>query len=134
MLEGHRLFRTPVMARQAPAADLARQTGRDYTQAMAVALGFYLFGHLADLATTLGFLRFGMPEVNPLPATVLAHGGLPALIGLKLIGAVATTWVMWRLRRRAFTVVFASVLAVILIYVASINSLDVLQAVAQAAH
>lgn len=134
MLEGHRLLRTPVAVRQVPSADFARHSGRDYTQAMAVALGFYIFGHIADLATTLGFLRFGMLECNPLPAAVLQHGGLPALVALKVVGAVATTWVLWRLRSRAFTVVFACLLAVILIYVASINSLDVLEAVAQAAH
>lgn len=133
MLEGHRLFRAPAAVRQVADADFARPSVRDFSQAMAVALGFYLFGHLADLATTVGFLRFGMPECNPLPAAVLQHGGMPALIALKLVGALATAWVLWRVRQRAFTVVFTCLLAVILIYVASINSLDVLQAMAQAA-
>ena len=132
MLEGYRLYRTPGPAARAASADFARRSPKDYTQAMAVALGFYAFGHLADLAATLGFLRFGMPKCNAIPAAVLQHGGLPALIALKVIGALATGWVLWRLRNRAFTVVFACLAAVVLIYVASVNSLDVIDAVAQA--
>lgn len=128
-MEGYRVFRGPVAP--AGAVDLARRAPVDYSQAMFVALAFYVFGHAADLATTIGFLSFGRPECNYIPALVLEHGGLPALIVLKVVGAAATTWVLWRVRQRAFTVVFACLLAVILIFVASINSLDVLEALAQ---
>jgi hypothetical protein len=132
MLQGYRLYRVPGPAARTASADFARRSPQDNTQAMIVALGFYLFGHIADLATTLGFLRFGMPECNPLPALVLQHGGLPALVALKVIGAIATTWVLWRLRHRTLTVAFACIAAVLLIYVASVNSLDVLDALARA--
>jgi len=100
---------------------------KDYTQAMTVAIAFYLFGHVADLATTVSFLHLGQSECNFVPALVLQHGGLPALIALKVIGSVLTAWVLWRLRNRVFTVVFTCALAVLLIYIASINSLDVLE-------
>lgn len=114
-------------------ADFARRPARDYSQAMIVALGFYLFGHLADLLTTMGFLQGGLPEANPLPAKVLEYGGLASLVGLKVIGALVTAWIFWKLRARAFTVVFTCALAVLLIFVASINSLDVIEALAMGA-
>jgi len=111
---------------------LARRTAPDYSQAMAVALGFYLFGHLADLLTTLSFLSNGFSECNPLPALVLGTVGIPGLVLMKVAGAMATAWIFWRLRARLFTVVFTSALAVLLIFVASVNSLDVLDALAMA--
>ncbi len=113
-------------------ADFARRSSPDYSQAMAVALGFYLFGHLADLMTTLGFLHGGLPECNPLPALLLKTIGLPGLVVLKVVGAVATAWIFWRLRSRFFTVIFTSVLALFIIFVASINSLDAIDALAMA--
>jgi hypothetical protein len=130
-MEGYRLFAAPGAATRQRAADFARQARTDYSQAMVVALGFYLFGHLFDLATTLGFLRLGMPECNFIPGVVLESTGVAGLVALKLLGAIATAWVFWRLRRRLFTVVFACAMAVVLIFVASVNSLDVLQALAQ---
>jgi len=113
-------------------SQLAQRAAPDYSQAMAVALGFYLFGHLADLLTTLGFLSGGFPECNPVPALVLSSVGVPGLIAMKVVGALATAWVFWRLRARFFTVLFTSALAVLLIFVASVNSLDVLDALAMA--
>jgi hypothetical protein len=113
-------------------ADFARRSAPDYSQAMAVALGFYLFGHLADLLTTIGFLQGGLPECNPIPAMVLSTGGMVGLIALKVVGALATAWVFWRLRGRLFTVFFTSAMAILLIFVASINSLDALDALAMA--
>jgi hypothetical protein len=133
-MEGYRFFGPQAAAGRTATPGRARHAPRDYSQAMVVALGFYLFGHLADLATTLSFLRLGRPECNLLPALLLSHGGIPALIATKVLGALVTSWVFWRLRRRPFTVVFACLMALVLIYVASINSLDVLQALAQAAH
>jgi hypothetical protein len=103
-----------------------RQGRADYTQAMTVAIGFYLVGHLADLATTVAFVQLGRPECNYIPALVLQHGGLFGLIGLKLFGMAATGLVLWKLRSRLFTILFTSMLALFLIYVASVNSLDVL--------
>ena len=132
-MEGYRTFGAPVAATRSRGADFAQRLPRDYSQAMGVALGFYLFGHLADLLTTIGFLQLGQPEANLIPSLVLQHTGLPGLMALKIVGAVATAWVFWRLRTRFFTVIFACVMAVMLIFVASVNSLDVLQALAQAA-
>ncbi|NPV07829.1 MAG: hypothetical protein HPY83_07705 [Anaerolineae bacterium] len=125
-MEGYRISR-------AASADFARRSAPDYSQAMVVALGFYLFGHLADLLTTIGFLHGGMPECNPFPALILEAGGMPGLIALKVLGALATAWVFWRLRARLFTVFFTSALAVLLIFVASVNSLDVIEALAMGA-
>ena len=130
-MEGYHIFGASGIATRRQAADFAQRAPRDYSQAMIVALGLYLFGHLADLATTISFLQLGRPECNIIPATVLQSGGLQALIALKVLGALATAWVFWRLRGRWFTVIFTCVMAVLLIYVASINSLDVLEALAQ---
>ena len=93
---------------------------------------FYLFGHLADLMTTIGFLQGGLPECNPIPALVLETGGLVGLIALKVLGALATAWIFWRLRGRLFTVFFTSAMANLQIFVASINSLDAMDALAMA--
>ncbi|MGI6207988.1 MAG: DUF5658 family protein [Anaerolineae bacterium] len=124
-MEGYRISR-------AASVDFARRSAPDYSQAMAVALGFYLFGHLADLMTTIGFLQGGLPECNPIPALVLETGGLVGLIALKVLGALATAWIFWRLRGRLFTVFFTSAMAILLIFVASINSLDAMDALAMA--
>ncbi|MGQ9553642.1 MAG: hypothetical protein ACUVWR_05985 [Anaerolineae bacterium] len=132
-MEGYRIFRAPAVAIRSRGADFAQRLPKDYSQAMGVALGFYLFGHLADLLTTIGFLQLGQPECNLIPGLVLQHAGLPGLLALKLVGALATAWIFWKLRNRFFTVVFTCVMAVLLIFVASINSLDVLEALAQAA-
>jgi len=132
-MQGYRVFAEPGVATRQRAADFARRARRDYSQAMAVALGFYLFGHLADLVTTLGFLRLGLPEANLIPAMVLRGAGVPGLVAIKVLGAMATAWVFWRLRQRVFTVIFACAMAVLLIFVASVNSLDVIQALAQGA-
>ncbi len=113
-------------------ADFARRSSPDYSQAMAVALGFYLFGHLADLITTLGFLQGGLPECNPLPALFLGTVGLCGLVLIKVVGAAVTAWIFWRLRARFFTVIFTSALALLIIFVASINSLDAIDALAMA--
>ena len=55
---------------------------------MAVALGFYLFGHLADLMTTIGFFRVGCRSATH-PGPGVGDGGLVGLIALKVL-ALAT--------------------------------------------
>ncbi|MGI6206985.1 MAG: hypothetical protein ACOYEW_02125 [Anaerolineae bacterium] len=99
---------------------------------MAVALGFYLFGHLADLGATLGGLRHGLEAGNLLPGLALRYGGVWALVAVKALGALVTAWAFWQLRRRALALVVACTLALVLLYVASLNLLEVLEAVARA--
>ncbi len=102
---------------------------RSYRQAMQVALGLYLFGHAADLATVLYLSRLGRPAWGLIPRALLDAGGLPAVIGVKVIGVAVTTWVFWQLRERLLAVVVTCILAVAMLYVASVDLLLILEAV-----
>ncbi|NPV08804.1 MAG: hypothetical protein HPY83_12695 [Anaerolineae bacterium] len=105
-----------------------RQGG--YDQAMAVALGFYLFGHVTDLGATLASLELGLAVGQLLPGLAMRHGGLWALLAVKTLGAVGTAWALWQLRRRLLALAVTCVLALVLLYVASINVLEVIEVAA----
>jgi hypothetical protein len=63
--------------------------------------------NVADWATTVELVRGGSHEDNPLQAALLAHGGLAALAGYKVLviaGGGVLTWLGFRLWPRVFVV------------------------------
>lgn len=100
---------------------------RDYSQAMAVALAFYLLGHIAFLVTAFLVQRDGVSPNDAVIQLLMPRISWLLLLLLQLPFSVATSRVFWRLRRHPVAVLIVCVAALALIYLASINSLAILE-------
>ena len=99
-----------------------------YGQAVAVAIGFYLAGHLMDLIATMGRVGLGQLPEGPLSALAWAHYGMLGLVTLKVIGSAATAWAFWHYRDHKLALIVTCGLAVLLLYSGSLNLLMLLEA------
>ena len=98
-----------------------------FGQAMAVALGFYVSGHLMDLVATMGRLGLGYQPGGLLPAWAWQQAGMLGLVSLKVLGAAMTSWAFWRLRGHLLSLLLVCVLALVLLYAGSLNLLALLE-------
>ena len=67
----------------------------DILNDMTLALIVFALAQLADVVTTLGFLRRGGREVNPIIAWLMARLGGRGWIVVKLAVTAAVAWYFW---------------------------------------